>query len=280
MSGQSWLWILLLAILPAVAVDAGEIRIDPPGEGQFVRDLAQMLTENDERRIRERAAVLLEEEQVPLVVVTIESMSHYGPEDMPIATYAHLLFDELADAEALNVADWNLGVLLLVSRDDQRVWIELGPGWPRRQADVAERILDGQIVPRFREGRFSAGIAAGVRAIDAMARGERLPQPRRTLRYYLTVGALLGLVVFSIISLVRHGSTGWAWLFWGAVMAALGYVLWQVLSSSRGRGGGGTPGPHRHESNGGGNGAGNHGNRRKKDGSIDGFSGGGATGSW
>ena len=44
-----------------------------------------------------------------------------------------------------------------------------------------------------------------------------------------------------MISLVRHGSSGWAWLLWGAVFAIIGVVLYRLLTSSS-RGGGGFSG--------------------------------------
>jgi uncharacterized protein len=41
------------------------------------------------------------------------------------------------------------------------------------------------------------------------------------------------------VSLVRRGSGGWAWLFWGAAFAILGYLLYSFLRSSARGGGGG-----------------------------------------
>jgi uncharacterized protein len=72
------------------------------------------------------------------------------------------------------------------------------------------------------------------------------------------VGAV-GLGIFTVISLIRRGSGGWAWLLWGAVFAIVGALLYQMLTSSSRGGGGGFSG-----------------------GSFGGGSsgGGGATGSW
>ncbi|MCA9180314.1 MAG: hypothetical protein KDA51_02655, partial [Planctomycetales bacterium] len=46
----------------------------------------------------------------------------------------------------------------------------------------------------------------------------------------------------TIVSLVRNGSSGWAWVFWGVVFAILGTILYQVLTSrgSSGSFGGGS----------------------------------------
>lgn len=227
--------IVLLLALATTATPAADIQVEPPETGDFIRDYADMISPSDQQRIRDRAQALHEDENVALFVVTIESMAQYGPADVRVETYARMLLDQWQREQAEADAGWGRRILLLTSRDDQRTWIEPGGAWPRETADTTQQILDEQVVPRFRDGDFSAGIVAGVRALDAMARGDRLPQPRKSLKYYLVVGGLLLLAIFSIVSLVRHGSTGWAWLFWGAVLAALGYTLWQVLSSTRSR---------------------------------------------
>lgn len=261
----------------AQAESAVRIAVERPGEGEFVRDLAGLINTEDERAIRERWAELLADKGTPLMVLTIESMSHYGPEQLRLETYARLVFDQwIAAQHEGGGEDWSRGILMLVSRDDQRAWIELGMGFERELHDSARRILDEQVVPRFQDGEFSAGIVAGVAALEAMVRGERLPQPRKSLRYYVTVAALLALVAFTIVSLVRQGSTGWAWLFWGAVLAALGFVLWQLVTAPRSRGFGRAFG-RRGNGGSGGKGEPAAGGRRPFGG---GFSGGGTSRSW
>jgi uncharacterized protein len=130
--------------------------------------------------------------------------------------------------------------------------------------------MNDLMVPRFRQGDYSAGIVAGVEALDKIGRGLTLPRSRTSPgqsaapsspwdRVLLLGG--LGLLVFTIVSLVRRGASGWAWIFWGLVFAAIGTLLYSLLLGSAHRGGGG-----------GGFSGGSFGG---------GFSGGGgATGSW
>ncbi|MCL4790655.1 MAG: TPM domain-containing protein, partial [Gammaproteobacteria bacterium] len=55
------------------------------------------------------------------------------------------------------------GVLLLVARDDREIRIEVGYGLEGAIPDAtANRIIDEFILPRFREGDFAGGIAAGI----------------------------------------------------------------------------------------------------------------------
>jgi uncharacterized protein len=70
-----------------------------------------------------------------------------------------------------------------------------------------------------------------------MARKLELPTRPRPWSHYALVAGAIGLVIFTIFSLIRRGSSGWAWLFWGVVFAIVGAILYQMITS-RGRGGG------------------------------------------
>ena len=246
----------LLAASPASAI---EIDLQPPGEREFVRDLAGMLDPGAKEQIQELCDSLLTDKATPIIVITIESMAQYGGEGLRIETFATLLFDQWGIGQAtLGDQEWNTGILLLVSRNDRKARIELGGGWGRREDALCRQIMDDYIVSEFKQGRFSEGIVAGVEALDTMARKLQLPtRPRPWWHYALGVG-FVGLAIFTIVSLVRNGSSGWAWLFWGAIFTVLGVILYQMMTS-RGSGGGGFSG-----------------------GSFGGGSsgGGGATGSW
>lgn len=233
----------IFAERPDDADDAGRIQLKQPGQRDFIVDLAGLISSADEEKIRQLATSLLNEKATPIVVVTIESMANHGGAGMRIETFARMLFDQWGIGQAkVNGQLWNTGILLLVSRDDRKARIELGAGWRHDQDSLAQQIMDEQIVPRFRQGDFSAGIVAGVEALDKMARGLELPQPPKPWwQPWLTIGAV-GLMIFTVVSLIRRGTGGWAWLLWGAVFSILGYLLYSFLTSSRNSGGGGFSG--------------------------------------
>jgi uncharacterized protein len=227
-----------------------------------VVDRANLLTPTDKKQIQEICDKLLTDKATPIIVVTINSMADHGGAGMRIESFATLLFDQWGIGLAeLNGQSWNTGIMLLVSKDDRKARIELGRYWRRDQDALAQKIMNEQIVPRFKQGDFSGGILAGVESLDKMARGLELPKaaaaPTPWWMYLVMLGAV-ALAIFTVVSLIRRGSSGWAWLFWAAVFAAVGYLLYQ-MATSRGSGGGGYSG-----------------------GSFGGGSsgGGGATGSW
>ncbi len=230
----------VMCLLVASSAPALEISLDRPGDREFVRDLAEMLDPAAREKIRQLCDRLLTDKATPIIVVTIESMANHGADDMRIETFATLLFDQWQVGHAtLGGQDWNTGILLLVSRNDRKARIELGAGWGRREDALCRRIMDEQIIPNFKQGQFSAGIVAGVEALDKMARKLELPTRPRPLWHYAVVAGAIGLAIFTFVSLYRRGSSGWAWLFWGVVFTVVGVILYQMMTNSgRSRGGG------------------------------------------
>ena len=226
----------LLACLPtlAIAQPVGHISLERPGPRDFIVDRAGLITEADQQQIKTIADKLLTDKAAPIIVVTIESMAQYGGEGMRIETFARLLFDQWEIGPAkIDDNPWNYGMLLLVSRDDRRARIELGAGWKRDKDAAAQQIMDDLIIPQFKAGDFSSGILAGVEGLDRLARDLQLPTRPVTTSQYLMMAAVVGLGIFTVVSLIRRGASGWAWLFWGAVFAIIGTILYHVATNSR-----------------------------------------------
>jgi uncharacterized protein len=197
------------------------------------------------------------------------------------------------------------GAVLLVARDDRRVRIEVGYGLEGVLPDaIANRIIDEDVVPRFRDGDYYAGIDAAVDRMLGVIQGESLPEPVHgvadrgapglsKLLPLLLVFALVGGSVLRRVlgrfagALVTGGLVGFVtWLLVGvvamAVYAGIVAFVFAVLGGaggpggrgwySRGRGGTGWPGGF----GGGGGGFGGGG----WTGGGGGFGGGGASGRW
>ena len=235
------------------------IDLDRPGPNEFVRDLAGMISSPNEAEIKKIAGAVLKDKATPILVVTISSMEAHGGGDLRIETFARLLFDQWGIGQkTLGKSEWNTGILLLVSEGDRKARIELGAGWGRGKDDVCSGIMSDQIIPNFKGGRFSEGIVAGVRSLDAMARGKSLPSPQKPDWFYPVVFAAIGLAIFTAVSLWRNGAGGWAWVLWAAIFGLIGTILYIMCSNSGGGSGGFSGGSY-----------------------GGGFSGGGgATGSW
>lgn len=182
------------------------------------------------------------------------------------------------------------GVILVVAKDDRAVRIEVGYGLEGVIPDaIAKRIIEEDIVPRFRQGDFSGGVEAGVSRIMRLIEGEPLPPPRASdaikvgsldqLVIFLFAGILGGKILGAVLgkgigsSVAAVGTGALAWLisgvfFFGIIAAIL--VLFMTLSGGRGGGHWGS----------GGFGGGSWGGGGGFSGGGGGFGGGGASGRW
>jgi uncharacterized protein len=156
-------------------VGAAEIPLPRPGDREFLVDRADMISPDDEKRIKESNDRLLTETATPIVVVTIESMARYGGDNATIEEFARKLFDQWGIGHAMvDERPHDRGILLLVARDDRQARIELGTGWGLGYDRSSRWIMDERIIPHFKEGQFSQGIVAGVEGLEAMVRGRDL----------------------------------------------------------------------------------------------------------
>lgn len=316
-------WSLMLGVLfvlspPVLGAEPGLISLDPPGDREFVRDRAGLVRPAEQEKIKQIGNRLLTDKATPIIVVTINSMAEHGGAGMRIETFARLLFDQWGIGVAqINGQDWNTGILLLVSKGDRKARIELGGYWRRENDLQCRQITDGIIIPKFKEQNFSAGILAGVEALDQMAR--RLPAsgpipaappeviriahdpPPDVYRPPLTphsggstgaLGFVVILIVIIVVIAVVASNAGGGSSNWSALFNSIGRLLYEMSKQNRRyRSGWSSSGSYRGSSSSGSSGGLFGGSfSGGSSGSSGGFSGGsfgggfsgggGATGSW
>ena len=110
--------------------------------------------------------------------------------------------------------DWDNGAVLFVFVDDRKMRIETGYGLEGALPDqLAGRILDEQVRPRFRAGDWAGGLEAGIDGIMAATRGEYTAPPQKAQEGVPLV-ALLIIACFVILFFwlasqgPRNGSVG------------------------------------------------------------------------
>ncbi len=220
-----------------------------------VVDQAGMLAAGTQEKLSRFLVKLHDQGGAQIQVLTVPNLGGLSIEEASI---------KAVDAWKLGSAKSDNGILLMLSRDERRVRIEVGQGFEGDLPDVtASRIVREVIIPRFKEGDMDRGIVDGVLAIvhyvnPKFLDGENAAGPAIQGKRGLTLHHLFLLFFFVFIlmpllfsrSARRSGLTG----------ALLGYALGGGFS---GRGGGGFGGGGGGWSGGGG-----------------GFSGGGASGGW
>ena len=211
----------------------------------------------------------------------------------------------VADAWKVGRKGVDDGAILIVAIKDRTLRIEVGYGLEGVLPDaIAKRIIEDDIVPRFKQGDFFGGIDAGVSRMMSVIDGEPLPPPRGStsargasdgagLQELLIVGFLLVFVVGGIIRAIfgRVAGSGVigligaaaGWLILGSLVAAVVVGILALFLSLMG-GFGGMRGPRGPGWYSGGFPGGGWGGGGSSGGSWGGggggFGGGGASGRW
>jgi uncharacterized protein len=165
------------------------------------------------------------------------------------------------------------GLLLLISKEDRKVRIEVGYGLEPVLTDAMTRlVIENEITPRFKQGDFFGGIQSGLRALMLAAAGEYQAEPKSTGPEDIGIGSIIIfiIVIFVLMRLFRGGGGRRGG-------GGGGLIPWIIMSNmggrSRGGWGGGSIG-------GGGGGWGGGGSSGGWSGGGGSFGGGGSTGSW
>jgi uncharacterized protein len=151
----------VLAALVALLLVASPVAAAPtfpPLSGRVV-DQANLLSPAQEAELTQKLEALQRASSRQLVVATVSSL-----QDVPIEDYGY----QLGRAWRIGQQGANNGVILLVAPNEKRVRIEVGYGLEPILPDaLASRIIEQQIVPRFRANDYAGGIIAGSDAIIA-----------------------------------------------------------------------------------------------------------------
>jgi len=276
---------LLFACIPAPAK-----ALEVPQYQGYVTDLAGMISAGERQRLEQTLLAFEQSDSTQIAVLTIPSLEGDALEDFSIRT---------VDAWKIGQKGKDNGVLLLVSKGDRKIRIEVGRGLEGVLTDlVSGRIVDQVMAPHFKAGQLDEGFDAGVAAIISATRGEFQgsgpDSPRKSrgsghssLFNYLIffailvgflgrlskpVGALTGAVLLPLFAFLGVSSpVGWLILLLLIPGGALLGLLLPILFANAGRGGGFYMG-------GGGFGGGDGGGFGGFGGG--GFGGGGASGDW
>lgn len=158
--------IAFVAILITTTAFAREV---PELTGRVV-DKANMLSPQVRQKLNSALAQLEDSDSTQIAVLTVPSLEGESIENFGI---------RVADQWKLGQKDKDNGVILIVSKEDRKIRIEVGYGLESTLTDtLAGLIIDNEISPRFKQGDFNGGIVAGVSAIDQAVRGLYKGTPR------------------------------------------------------------------------------------------------------
>ena len=261
------IWLLLAGL--ALSGTAASAALPAPPDGPIL-DGADIIAPAEEAALNAKLRAYNEATGRAIIVATVPSL-----DGLPIENYAQ----QLAESWDIGGKETENGALLLVAPNERELRIATARGLQERMTDIMSgRIIRDEIVPHFKEGDYTGGIAAGVDAMiaqldmdpaDARAIEEaekaRMAQQNDPQSHFGSALFWIALIVFFMFVFGR-GGRGRRFRGGGIGSAVGNIVLWEALNAAS-RGGGGFGG-------GSGGGFGGFG------GGGGGFNGGGASGSW
>ncbi|MBX4181555.1 TPM domain-containing protein [Candidatus Parcubacteria bacterium] len=224
------------------------ITLSPVG---YVNDFASILSPQTVTSLNQELTDFTKNTSAEISVVTIPSLGS----DQTIETYATELFQKWGIGKAKE----DNGVLLLISRDDREMRIEVGYGLEPVITDIeSDHIINDVLVPAFQNGDYDAGVTSAVERIkDDIGRGEpEVGKPTLTfasevlLHIFNAGGGVILYFIFLIpvfiVSILARSKSWWAggifggvigWIFLNGIFiiiisALLGLLLDYIVSKT------------------------------------------------
>lgn len=193
-----------------------------PANDGFVTQIATVMTAEQERQLEDTLTAYERSSSNEIAVLIVETLQGEPIEDIS---------NQVFRAWGVGKESKNNGVLIVLAAADHEVKIETGYGLEGAVPDIVARgVIDAEMIPQFREGKYFEGLVAGIDALQKHIGGEYTAD-----RY--TQGNATGFFPFLLFFLFLAMDFVGAWLarsksFWlgGVLGGVLGVVLAALYS--------------------------------------------------
>lgn len=151
------MWLFIIATLAGCSTTEKQILIPNVEENVFIYDQGSFLDDTVEEKVNNMLVQLEEKTTIEFAIITIPSLNN-----MTIEDYAADLGNELG----IGKKDEDNGILLLISKEDNRVRLEIGDGLQGILTDsLSGKILDNFFVPHRSEDDYDSAVSETVQAV-------------------------------------------------------------------------------------------------------------------
>jgi uncharacterized protein len=161
-------FLLLALLLPLAQLRAQAIppRPNPP---RLVNDLANLLQPAEAEALERKLVAYDDSTSSQITIVTVPTLG-----DQEVAAYAQQLFETWG----IGRKGKNNGLLILVSLQPRKAWIQTGYGLEGAVPDaMARTIVSNTLAPAFGQGKYYAGFDRATDELIALASGEYKADP-------------------------------------------------------------------------------------------------------
>jgi len=207
---------------------------DVPQPYALVNDFADLLSPDNQQQLEKKLLAYNDSTTNQIYIITVNSIGDYSIEDYALRT---------ARKWKIGQQDKNNGILILISKNDRKVDIEVGYGLESVVSDYdSKHIIDELIVPAFKQSNYTLGINNAVDRVMGLIQGTYVTEVHGQESIPSWVWVLIFIVAIFILSLIFSGKAsvsagGSSWSY-----SSSGGSSWSSSSggSSFGGGGGGS----------------------------------------
>ncbi len=135
-----------------------------PSPQRLVNDLANILKPQERAALEQKLVAYNDSTSTQIAILTMPSLGGYDAASFSFET---------AEKWGIGKKSKNNGVLILMSVEDRDVYIATGYGMEGVVPDaLAKRIVNNQLIPNFKQGKFYEGFDEATSTIIKLAEGE------------------------------------------------------------------------------------------------------------
>ena len=210
--------LLYLIIFLGCVINLNAQKVLPkPNPPRLVVDDAKLLSSDQRQILEQKLDAFNDTTSNQIAIVTIPSLNN----EASIEEYATKLFREWG----IGGSKHNNGVLILVSKEDHKIRIEVGYGLEGAITDVQSNdIIENDLSPNFKQENYYAGFDAATNSLEKAAAGEYKERGTRKDNKDSggnPIGFIIIVIIIIIIAISRgRGGRG------GGMMSRRGFGLW------------------------------------------------------
>ncbi len=204
---------------------------EKPNPPKLVNDYTNTLSSEEQNLLEKKLVDYNDSTSTQISIVMISTLDGYPIDDYTI---------KLGEKWGIGQKGKSNGVLVFVAKDDRKIFIATGYGMEGVMPDgLVKRIIENDIKPAFREGKYYEGFDEATNSMFALAAGEYTADPKDTSQgpppsiFFLVVIVIVFMVFAMKVRSVRQYSRVNNITFWAAWI-----LLNQAANTHRGSWGG------------------------------------------